>query len=94
LREGRAKQTGQKLPVHVSTAKKNALILFISRGNYNHDGGILAIQLFVLFDYFCFHSFVHNANFLIKKALLYLLPLFALYMELAVSSSDIVYHIY
>jgi hypothetical protein len=65
LREGRAKQTEQKLPIHVSTAKENTLIFFISRGIYNHGGGILAIQLFILFNYFRFRCFAHNANFLI-----------------------------
>jgi hypothetical protein len=65
LREGRTKQIGQKLRIHVSTAKKTTLILFISRGNYDHGGGVLAIQLFILFDYFRFRGFAHNANFLI-----------------------------
>jgi hypothetical protein len=51
--------------------KKNKLILFISRRNYNHGGGILAVQHFILFGYFRFRSFAHNANFWSKNALLY-----------------------
>jgi len=71
------------------------MILFISRRNYSHGGGILAIQPFILFDYFRFRSFANNANLLIKKNTLhYSLPLFALYIELLVSSSDIVNHVY
>jgi len=90
LRTGRAKQFGQQLRIHVSTAKKNKFILFISQKSYNHGGGILAVQTFVLFDYFRFRSFTHNANFWSKTVLLYSLPLFALYMEPEISSSDIV----
>jgi hypothetical protein len=86
---------GQKLLIRVNTAKKNTLILFlISRGNYNRGGGIIEIRLFILSDYFLFRSFAHNANFLSKNSFLYSLPLFSLYVELAVSSSDIIYHIY